>query len=155
MKKIILIFLSILTITFIFIYFFNKKNENITSALMIVNGERIKLEVARTEQQKELGLMFRKELCEKCGMIFIFDDEASRTFWMKNTYIPLDIIFISENMRVNKIFKNVREYNEKMNDDELPKIESYAKYVIEINAGASEKLGIKEGEKLKIKFFGN
>ncbi|MBP7796120.1 MAG: DUF192 domain-containing protein [Elusimicrobiales bacterium] len=155
MKKIILISLSIIIITFILVYFFNKKNENIKSAVMIVNRESINLEVARTEQQKELGLMFRKKLCDKCGMIFIFDEEESRTFWMKNTYIPLDIIFLSKNMKVNKIFKNVEEYNENMSDDELPKIESYAKYVIEINAGQSEKLGIKEGEKVKIKFFFN
>jgi len=131
---------------------YEKRIKNKKTAILIKNETKINLEIAKAQTEKTLGLMFRKELCRNCGMIFIFDDEEEKTFWMKNTYIPLDIIFLSKDFKINKIFKNVERYNEKMSDDEIPKVSAKGKYVIEINAFLSDELKLKEGEKLKIKF---
>ncbi len=147
-----LIISSLVFVIFLFLltYINNKKIETATKAVLIKNNKEIELEIARDENQRRLGLMFRKELCKECGMIFIFEDEDIRKFWMKNTYIPLDIIFVSKNFKINEIFKNLPAFKENMNEKEIPKAEAKAKYVIEINAGMSDELELKKNEKLKI-----
>jgi len=69
----------------------------------IINNERISLELATTDEERAQGLMFREELCSECGMLFIFEEEDVRNFWMKNTLIPLDIIFINKDFEVVSI----------------------------------------------------
>ena len=129
------------------------KIKNAQIAFLIKDKNKITLEIAKTPQQKTLGLMFRKDLCRTCGMIFIFDDDGEKTFWMKNTYIPLDIIFVSKDFKINKIFKNVAKYSDDMDDDEIPRVTAKARYVVEINASLSDELNLVEGEKLNIKFI--
>ncbi|MFB6182833.1 MAG: DUF192 domain-containing protein, partial [Candidatus Nanohaloarchaea archaeon] len=77
---------------------------------------KITLEIADTREERKKGLMFRKSLKNNHGMLFIFNKSANRTFWMKNTYIPLNIIFINENLTIVKIVNaepqpNVSEQN--------------------------------------------
>ena len=60
----------------------------------VLDNKTICLELAQTPQERSRGLMFRKSLCDNCGMLFIFDTEERRPFWMLNTYLPLDIVFI-------------------------------------------------------------
>jgi uncharacterized membrane protein (UPF0127 family) len=87
----------------------------------------------------EKGLMNRKELPEDKGMLFIFDSEERRSFWMKDTYIDLDIIFIDENFEIVKISKG-----EKLSTQQIPSIKP-AMYVLEVNTGFCEKHNIVEG----------
>jgi len=112
-------------------------------------SEKIKLkcENAKTLLQKIRGLMYRVDLDEDKGMIFIFKIPWIRTFWMKNIYIPLDIIFIN---RENKIIKIYEAPVEKFILKKLYCSIGFCKYVIETNKGFCRKNKIKKGCKIKI-----
>jgi uncharacterized protein len=105
-----------------------------------------KLELAKTPLEQEKGLMNRDSLCQKCGMIFVFPTEQPLSFWMKNTRIPLDIIFIDSTGKIVSISQNAvpgqlsPTYNS----------ESDAKYVIEIPAGTSKTQGLEKGKTIDI-----
>jgi uncharacterized membrane protein (UPF0127 family) len=105
----------------------------------------LELEVANSDEEREKGLMFRKNLSEGTGMVFVWNDSKERGFWMKNTYIPLDMIFVAENGTV----LNVEEADPEP-DTLPPDLETYtsdgpALYVIETNKGFSESKGIEKG----------
>ena len=108
------------------------------------------VEVATSKSDQEKGLMYRKMLNKKSGMLFIFKKEKVANFWMKNTYIPLDIIFIKKNGSVDLIKKNVKPLN-------LKTIKSKGKViaVLEINAGEAEEFGIDERSIVKVNKFIN
>jgi len=69
-------------------------------AWVIFDSDTVRAEVARTPEEREQGLMFRESLEEGRGMLFIFPDAQTRSFWMRNTLIPLDIAYIDENLRI-------------------------------------------------------
>lgn len=109
---------------------------------------KIKAEVANTEEKKERGLMFRRSLDENSGMFFTFQSGAYYTFWMKNTLIPLDIIFISDDLTIVDIIS--------AEPCEEEPCESYgserpAKYVLEVNGNFTTKNNIKVGNRIIIK----
>ncbi len=103
------------------------------------------VEIADTRDERTKGLMFRESLAERDGMLFIFEDNSEKTFWMKNTFLPLDIVFMNENKEIVHILRNA----EPCTEDICPKFSSQlpSRYVLEINAGMSDKLGILEGDK--------
>lgn len=111
-----------------------------------LRGQTFKLEVARTEEQKQIGLSQHEKLEEDQGMIFIFDKPGNYSFWMKDMDFPIDIIFINEETIV-EIFEN----QEPVESGTPPVITSaeVADKVLEINAGLSGKYGIKKGDKIK------
>ncbi len=102
------------------------------------------VEVADTPVKRTIGLMNRTSLQEKSGMLFIFDQEGIQGFWMKNTLIPLDMIFISADKKIVHIEKNAQPC--KVLDCQTYSSVKPAKYVVEINGGLADKLGIKEGQ---------
>lgn len=106
----------------------------------------LKLEVADSPAEQEYGLMNRTYLDADRGMLFVFADEQPRTFWMKDTLISLDIIFLDAQKRVVMIHKNTQP-NQTV---EVYPSGSPAKYVIEVNAGWSDQHGVKIGEILGI-----
>ena len=67
---------------------------------VVLDDKKIYVEIVDSVEERKNGLMFRKSLCENCGMLFIFKEEEKLSFWMKNTLIPLNIIFISEDLKV-------------------------------------------------------
>ncbi len=101
------------------------------------------VEIAQTPEERSKGLMFREFMPENHGMLFAFDDDVPRSFWMKNTLIPLDIIFLDGNMTVVDV-KNAVPCVE----DPCSTYSAHGKYVLEINAGLAEKYGIKSGSKM-------
>ena len=78
------------------------------------------VEIAQNEYQKSNGLMFRENLPENQGMLFTYDDELERYFWMKNTSVSLDIIFINSEYRIIKIHRSTKPYSEDLFPSEGP-----------------------------------
>ncbi len=104
------------------------------------------VELAQTKEERENGLMFRTDLAENRGMLFIFDQEGTYSFWMKNTLIPLDIIWLDENKEAVFIKNNAQPCEEKKCPGIYPNRK--AKYVLEINGGMADKINLKIGDKL-------
>jgi len=100
------------------------------------------VELATTDEERARGLMFRKDMPEDYGMLFVFRNDADHTFWMKNTYIPLDMIFIDANLNVVGVHQNATPLSE----DSIS-VGKKSRYVLEINAGLSDKYGIIENTK--------
>jgi len=101
----------------------------------------IDAEIAETDEKRHMGLMFRDKMEETQGMLFIFPDEEKQGFYMKNTLIPLDIIFINAKKEIIKIYKNTTPLSEQ----DLPSLKP-AMYVVEVNGGFTDKFNIKEGD---------
>lgn len=102
----------------------------------------IQIEIAETEGAITQGLMHRRSMDFDGGMLFIFSDNVIRSFWMKNTIIPLDIIYVSEDMKIVSIKDHTTPYS----TDPVPSDGKIAKYVIEVNSGFAGKYGLKEGD---------
>ena len=91
---------------------------------------KIDIEIADDDARRERGLMFRRQMELGRGMLFIFGEEDQRSFWMKNTYLPLDILYLNAQKKVVRIHENVATLNEMPILSDFP-----AKYVVEVNAG--------------------
>lgn len=101
------------------------------------------IEIADTDFDIQTGLMYRNSMKTNQGMLFVFDDETERFFYMKNTKIPLDLIFINANKTIVSFQKNAKPFDE----SSLPSNAS-AKYVLEINAGLVDAWGLSVGDSL-------
>ena len=101
---------------------------------------RVRVEVARTAQEHETGLMFREHLDADAGMLFVFDDESIRAFWMRNTLIPLDMIFVSADHEVVGIVANAEPQT-----DTVRQVSRPAQFVLEVNGGFAAAHGITAG----------
>ncbi len=97
-------------------------------------------EIAKNKIEREKGLMFRKNLKKDQAMLFIFPNQLKISIWMKNTLIPLDIIFISKNKKIVDIINNAKAMTE---DIHISRVE--AKYALEINSGLAKELKIQIG----------
>ncbi len=105
--------------------------------------QRLDIEFAENRYEQETGLMYRESMEDNQGMLFIYTDEKPRSFYMKNTYISLDIIFYDSDSTAVSIAENAEPENETSITSE-----EAAKYVLEINAGLVEEWGIEEGDKI-------
>jgi hypothetical protein len=106
----------------------------------------LQIEQAESLAHQAKGLMYREKLDENAGMLFIFSNEAKRTFWMKNTYIPLDLIYISKDKKIVEIKENLEPCRE--NDCPTYASTIKAQYVLEVNAGFVQKNNIQIGEEV-------
>jgi uncharacterized protein len=104
------------------------------------------VEVARTSQQQAKGMMFRTELADNRGMIFPFVETRMASFWMKNTVIPLDIIFIRPDGRIENIAENTIPYSTDPVESTAP-----VAAVLELRGGLTGELGIGPGDKVRWK----
>ena len=113
-----------------------------------LGGKSFSVEIADTREKQALGLMFRDEMPADQGMLFIFPNEAPRSFWMKNTRIPLDIMYFDKDLNMVSISADTQPCR-------VSRCPSYpsiapAKYVLELNAGTASGLGVGPGDRLTI-----
>lgn len=101
----------------------------------------LNIEIADTDYDTQTGLMYRNSMADTQAMLFIFENEQPRSFYMKNTRIPLDIIFIGENKKIVSFQKNAQPFNETSLPSNTP-----AKYVLEVNAGLADKWQLEVGD---------
>ncbi len=104
-------------------------------------------DIADTVEKQQLGLMFQKELPENYGMTFLFDKISILKMWMKNTYIPLDMIFFDAQGIITHIHKNAVPFSEELILSKVP-----AKGVIEVIAGTVDEKNIQIGDKIKVSY---
>ncbi|MEO8664726.1 MAG: DUF192 domain-containing protein [Ignavibacteria bacterium] len=102
---------------------------------------RIDVELAENDDERMQGLMYRRSMDDNKGMLFIFSNEEPQSFWMKNTVIPLDIIYVNSKKEIVKIFKSTTPFSETSLPSGKP-----ATYVVEVAGGFTGKYGIKEGD---------
>ncbi len=110
-----------------------------------IKGITVDVEFAGTPQERARGLMFRKSLSDKSGMLFLFDKEDKHSFWMKNMNFPLDIIWISKDRKIVDIMKGVSPCGDSC-VSLTPGQE--AQYVLEVNAGFADKYLIAPGDEV-------
>ena len=113
-----------------------------------IGGKHFKVDIADTRDKQALGLMFRESMAADHGMLFIFPTEAPRSFWMKNTRIPLDIMYFDEDFKLVSISADTPPCK-------VTRCPSYpsaapAKYVLELNAGTASELGVGVGDRLVV-----
>lgn len=115
------------------------------------NGVQVfSVEMATTEEEKQTGLMYRKELADGKGMLFDFNPEQEVSMWMKNTYVSLDMIFIRADGRILRIAENTEPLSTKIISSRGP-----ARAVLEVVAGTAQKYGIRPGDRVGHPLFGS
>ncbi len=123
-----------------------------TDALTIVTSKgnvEFKVELAITAAEQSKGLMFRRRMAENEGMLFDFGSERVVNMWMRNTYIPLDMIFAFENGTIHRIAAQTEPHSE-----ETISSGERVRYVFEINGGAARRLGIAPGDRIEHPIIG-
>lgn len=166
LKYILIAIIVVIAVYFVYDYF-NKKNDgnykvksneeqinSVKEPQFVKQGEleflkkdsksvlsKIDIEIADNEAKTMQGLMYRKSMEDNRGMLFIFPKEEEHSFWMKNTLISLDIIFVNANKKIIKIHKSTTPLSTKSLPSGGPTI-----YVVEVNAGYTDKYGISEGD---------
>jgi uncharacterized membrane protein (UPF0127 family) len=118
----------------------------------VVTGDRarrVKVELAITPEQRARGLMFRDSLAPDGGMLFLFDQERPVTMWMKDTRIPLDLLFLGPDGRILKIAEGARPFSLAYISCDLP-----ALGVLEVPGGTARSLGWKAGDRVLHRAFG-
>ena len=116
--------------------FENKNNDSLV---------KVDIEIVKTDEERARGLMFRPQMDKLNAMLFIMDEEEYQSFWMRNTIISLDIIYVNSNYEIVDIYKNTQTESDKSLPSAYP-----AKYVVEANAGFCDEFAINVGDKIKI-----
>ena len=111
---------------------------------------RFKVEVMHTEPERERGLMFRKTMARDHGMLFEYQGAQPVTFWMHDTYLPLDLIFIGRDGRVVNVARDAKPM-----DDSLIPSAGPVLGVLELDAGTAEAIDLKAGDRIHHKMFGD
>lgn len=109
-------------------------------------AQTLDVEFAETDYEVQTGLMYRNSMEDNQSMLFVFPNVAMHSFYMKNTEFPLDILFIGADYKIASFQKNAQPLNESSLSSQVP-----VKYVLEINAGLSDKWGLAEGDSIAFK----
>lgn len=146
---------ALVVAVFISLFFFSntalasKAGSSKAGLIRFENGKSVGVEIASSEEDKSVGLMYRERLEENTGMLFVFGYEEKYAFWMKNMNFALDMIWVDSSFRIVDITRNAEPCREERCGTYSPS--GRAKYVIEVNSGFSESNGIKIGQRV---YFG-
>ncbi|MCS6961773.1 MAG: DUF192 domain-containing protein [Deltaproteobacteria bacterium] len=138
-----LFFLIIFVVSLIFLFRLIAKPK-VSTVKIISEGHKqviFEVEIADSIPKKAVGLMYRKKLPENYGMLFTYDREGFYPFWMKNTYLSLDLIFISRDNKIVDIKKNLKPLSTEQINSSVP-----FQYALEVLAGTADKYGLKTGD---------
>lgn len=123
-------------------YTFTKEGTAYISSQEGIVKCRFDIEIADTPERLSTGLMYRDSMSVNQAMLFVFDKSEQRSFWMKNTYLPLDIVYISKDSTIVSVSENTTPFSEQTVMSKGP-----ALYVLEINAGLYKQYGLETGDK--------
>ena len=118
------------------LYLINTKGDTINT---------LDIEIADDDYSRQTGLMYRESIKEKQGMLFVYSRESMRNFYMKNTYIPLDLIFFNSDSTIVSFQKDAKPLDESNLPSQVP-----AQFILEINAGLSERWDLKAGDRFSL-----
>jgi uncharacterized membrane protein (UPF0127 family) len=120
-----------------------------TLKLLTAQGTHvIDIEIAESPEEKAQGLMFRTRLDDKSGMLFFYENAQEVTMWMRNTYIPLDMVFI----RADGVVHRIEPYTVPLSEDIVASRGNVAA-CLELAGGAAERLGLKPGDRIEHRYF--
>ncbi len=122
----------------------SSKNPAPTAPTILVGAKPLRVEIVQNDEERMRGLMDREQLAEDQGMLFVFEEARVQSFWMRNTFIPLDIAFIDANGKIIDI-----QQMEPLDETKSYRSPGPVPYVLEVNAGWFERNGIKVGERVK------
>ena len=114
------------------------------------DGSRLKVELAETPEQREQGLMFRQAIGPEEGMLFVFESDGALGFWMKNTFIDLDMAWLDAKGKVTVLHENVPRSTPGMKDDEVATRAGHGLYVLELAAGQAARRKVTVGSVLSL-----
>lgn len=147
MPKIIFITFIFITIFFLCKFFFLSKPKNIN---INIKGQNFNLEVAKTLTQISRGLGGRASLSPNSGMIFVFKNPQILSFWMKDTLIPIDIIFLDSNGKIINFVTALPEPDTPDNKLKIYRSDSPASFTLELPAGTVQKLNLVSGDQINL-----
>src|SRR5437762_1153753 len=116
--------------------------------LTFPDGKTIRVELAQTPTQREIGLMHRTKLPKDYGMLFVFPQEQGLEFWMKNTLVDLDMVFLDHEGKITALHERVPRSSADTPEDKLARRSGLAQYVLELPSGAGVRHKLKPGQKL-------
>lgn len=143
--------LFVLILILIVFLFFRSRPSNLSTINLTLGNKIYSVELARNLFEKSKGLGGRTSLCPTCGMLFVYDQESIYPFWMKDTLIPLDMLWLDSQGKIVTIHTalpqpGVSDFQLKSYANTTP-----AKYVLEINAGQAQQLNLQVGDIIPIK----
>ncbi|NHN58965.1 MULTISPECIES: DUF192 domain-containing protein [Halorussus] len=123
---------------------------NVTATFVVPDGDNVTvtLRVADESEERQRGLMYRQSLADRSGMVFVYDERDPRTFWMKNTYVDLDIIFVAPNGTVLNVEHAQAQPNAPDSEVDRYSSDGQAKYVVELPRGFANETGVGPGTEL-------
>jgi uncharacterized membrane protein (UPF0127 family) len=121
--------------------------QNLPTVTLHAGMHNIVAQVAKTNEQRQIGLMFRKEMATHEGMIFVFEEPATQCFWMRNTLIPLSAAFVADDGSIVNI-EDMKPQSDQSHCSTKP-----VRYVLEMNVGWFAKRGLKAGAKISGPLF--
>lgn len=141
----LLIIASLISYTLIF-----KRPQETNTVTLKIKDQNFKIELAQSLAQKSLGLGNRDSLCQNCGMLFIYQAEGPLPFWMKNTRIPLDMVWLNREGTIVDLKTALPQPNTPDHQLTIYQNQTPAQYVLELNAYKAKELDLKIGDQIPL-----